>query len=340
MRKFLAVILSICLVFPLLVASQAALSTVSWALDRQFYTDALDQEQVYQALLSDQTLDNILRSQLSLPPEADTQALRDVLRNVISQDYLKTQVSAIVDGFFDNLQGKTEEFTPTLDLQPIKAALTAEQQDEFLTALVAALPACQAGQTPGFGEGQTACKPQGVPDELLIEGYLKPALPQMLAQLPDEIPLGDQWQQWQSQQKWHAYLPGMAIPASFMLTVLFLAFLAVCFWYITALIADSSWRIRLQWLGWTLIVSALPVFILGMVLQSSSALYWAQYGLQQAHFSGLPALLSSPDVLQAITESILPRVAGALLTVGGVAGSLALGFIVWGLATGKKNQPV
>lgn len=76
MRKFLAVILSISLVFPLLVARQAALNTVSWALERQFYTDALDQEQVYQALLSNQTLDNILRSQFSLPLEADIQALR------------------------------------------------------------------------------------------------------------------------------------------------------------------------------------------------------------------------------------------------------------------------
>jgi len=335
MRKLIAIIFTICLVFPLLVASLTAFSTISWALDRTFFTDALDQDQVYQAFLSDQTLDDVLRSHIALPADADTQALKEVLRSVITQDYLKGQFSAIVNGFFDNIQGITREFTPTIDLRPIKTALTQEKQDEFLTALVTALPDCQSGQTPGFGEGQTPCKPQGISEELLIENFLKPALPQALAQIPDEVLLSEQWQ---NQQDWQVYLPGMAGPAGVMLSVLFLAFIALCFWYITALIADSGWRVRLQWLGWMLMISALPVFILGLVLQSSSALYWAQYGLQQAHLGSLPTFLSSPTVLQAITESILPRVANAFLAVGGIAGSLALGFIVWGLATAKESQ--
>ena len=336
MRKLLAIFLSICLVFPLLLASLTALSTISWALDRQFYTDTLDNETVYQALLSDAALDDILRSRLSLPPETDTAALNDVLRSVITQDYLKSQVGAIVNGFFDSIQGITLDFNPIVDLQPIKNALTGEKQDEFLNALVAALPACQSGQTPGFGEGQTPCKPQGISDELLIDNFLKPALPQFLAQLPDEIALGGDWQEWQTQNEWRFYLPGMAGPAGVMLAVLFLSFLALCLWYITALIADSRWRVRLQWLGWTLVISALPVFILGLVLQSNSALYWTQRGLQQAHLSGLPAFLSSPVILQTMTAGILPRVAGAFLAAGGVAGGLALGFIVWGLATSRE----
>ena len=335
MRKLIAVIFTICLVFPLLVASLTAFSTISWALDRTFYTDALDQDQVYQAFLSDQTLDDLLRSYIALPADVDTQALNAVLRSVITQDYLKSQMSTIVNGFFDNVQGITRDFTPTIDLQPVKTALTGEKQDEFLTALVAVLPDCQSGQTPGFGEGQTPCKPQGISEELLIENFLKPALPQFLAQIPDEVFLSEQWQ---NQQNWQVYLPGMAGPAGVMLSVLFLAFIALCFWYITALIADSSWRVRLQWLGWTLMVSALPVFILGLVLQSSNALYWAQYGLQQAHFGSLPTFLSSPVVLQAMAASILPRVANAFLAVGGVAAGLALGFIVWGLATNRENQ--
>jgi hypothetical protein len=338
MRKLIAVLLTICLVFPLLLASLTAFSTISWALDRTFYTDALDQDQVYQALLSDQTLDDILRSQIALPADADTQALNEVLRSVITQDYLKNQMGTFVNGFFDNMQGITLEFTPSIDLQPIKNALSGDKQDEFLSALVTALPTCAAGQTPGFGDGQTPCKPQGISDEQLIENYLKPALPQFLAQVPDEIQMGGAWQQWQTQNEWHRYLPGMAGPAGVMLSVLFLAFIALCFWYITALIADSSWRVRLQWLGWTLMISALPVFIIGLVLHSSTALYWAQYGLQHAQFGNAAAFLNSPVVLQAITTSILPRIAGAFLAVGGVAGSLALGLIVWGLATSREKQ--
>lgn len=338
MRKLLALLLSICIVIPLVLASLTAAGTLSWALDRQFYMDALDQDAFYQALLSDQALDSILRSQLSLPVEADTQALDQVLRSVITQDYLKSQLSTFVNGLFDSLQGVSTEFNPSIDLQPIKTALSNEKQDEFLTALVAALPACQAGQTPGFGEGQTPCKPQGISDEMLIDNFLKPALPQYMAQLPDEIAIGGVWQEWQDNGNWQVYLPGMAGPASAMLGVLFLSFVALCFWYLTALVADSSWRVRLQWLGWTLMISALPVFILGLVLHSNTALYWAQYGLQQAHFGGMPAYLTSPAVLQALTASILPRIAGAFLAVGGVAAGLALGFIVWGLATARETQ--
>ena len=260
MRKLIAVLFTICLVFPLLLASLTAFSTISWALDRTFYIDTLDQDQVYQALLSDQTLDDILRNQIALPADADTQALNEVLRSVITQDYLKSQMDTFVNGFFDNLQGITLEFTPNIDLQPIKNALARDKQDEFLSALVTTLPTCAAGQTPGFGEGQTPCKPQGISDELLVENYLKPALPQFLAQVPDEIQLGGAWQEWQTQNEWRFYLPGMAGPAGVMLSVLFLAFIALCFWYITALIADSSWRVRLQWLGWMLLISALPVF--------------------------------------------------------------------------------
>ena len=335
MRKLIAVILTICLVFPLLLASLTAFSTISWALDRTFYTGALDQDQVYQAFLSDQTLDDLLRSHIALPADADTQALNEVLRSVITQDYLKGQFSAIVNGFFDNIQGITRDFTPTIDLRPVKTALTEAKQDEFLAALATALPICQSGQTPGFDEGQTPCKPQGISEELLIENFLKPALPQFLAQIPDEVALSEQWQ---NQQDWQVYLPGMAGPASVMLSVLFLAFMALCLWYITALIADSGWRVRLQWLGWTLMVSALPVFFLGLVLQSSSALFWAQYGLQQAHLGSAAIFLNSPAVLQALAASVLPRVANAFLAVGGIAGSLALGFIVWGLATSRGNQ--
>ena len=43
MRKLIAILLIISVVFPLLLASQAAVSTVSWLLDRQFYIDAFEQ---------------------------------------------------------------------------------------------------------------------------------------------------------------------------------------------------------------------------------------------------------------------------------------------------------
>ncbi len=72
MRKFVAILLAIFLVFPLLLSAQAAVSVTSWVLDRQFYIDALDQPQVYTTFTSGPMIDKLLHDQIGLPPEADT----------------------------------------------------------------------------------------------------------------------------------------------------------------------------------------------------------------------------------------------------------------------------
>lgn len=339
MRKLIAVIFSICLVIPLLFASQIAIGTASWILDEQFYVQALDDEKVYQAVLSDNVLDGILRSQLALPAETDTSGLRTIVRGILGEDYLKEQTSAIVSDFFDYLHGQTDQFIPVIDLQPVKSVLTSDKQEEFLSALVAVLPVCQAGQTPGFGgEGESACKPQGIDDGTLIENYLAPAMPAALAQIPDQVSLAGNWQNLVNRHPWGRFLPGMALPASTILGVLILAFLAVCFWYITALIADGSWRSRLQWLGWTLILPSALVFLLGILLQGNTPQYWLNYGLQYSNLQVQTGLASTQIILEALSTSALPRVSASFLMVGGICGGLALGLILWGLMTPRKTD--
>ncbi len=337
MRKLIAVIFALCLVFPFLLASQVTIGAASWILDEQFYVNALDDENVYQALLSDEVLDGMLRSKLALPPEADTQALQDVLRSILDEGYLKEQTSAFVSTLFDYLHGETTAFNPVIDLLPVKTALTEEKQEEFLSALVETLPVCQNGQIPGFGgEGQSACKPEGMTDEVLIENYLKLAMPGILEQLPDELSLGESWQQWQNQQEWRRFLPGMAVPASLMLAVLFLAFVAVCFWYLTALIAGANWRARLQWLGWMLVIPSGLVFLLGLLMQGNTPLYWLNYGLERANLQINTGMVGARAIIEALSTSALPRISVSFLMVGGICGGLALGLIVWGLATPKR----
>lgn len=339
MRKLIAVIFSICLVIPLLFASQIAIGTASWILDEQFYVHALDDEKVYQAVLSDNILDGILRRQLALPAETDTSGLRTIVRDILGKEYLKVQTSAIVSDFFDYLHGQTDQFKPVIDLQPVKSALTSEKQSEFLTALVAVMPVCQAGQTPGFGGAdQSACKPQGIDDATLIENYLEPAMPAALAQIPDQLSLEGNWQNLVNRNPWGRFLPGMALPASLILAVLFLAFLAVCFWYITALIADGSWRVRLQWLGWTLILPSGLVFLLGILLQGNTPQYWLNYGLQYRNLQIQTGLIGAQTILEALSTNALPRVSASFLMVGGICGGLALGLILWGLMTPRKTD--
>ena len=339
MRKFIAILLTIFLVFPLLLSAQATASVTSWALDRQFYIDALDQPQVYAAFTSGPMIDTLLHEQLGLPPEADTSELEPVLKGILTPDYKRGQVSGLINALFDYLQGKTDTFAPVLDAVPRKNALESSQQDAFLNALVAALPTCAPGQTPGFGsEGQTACKPAGIPEDLLVEQVLKPALPSILAAVPDEIQLEGEFQDWQEGARWRTFVPGMAVPASIILSLLVLVSIAACAWYVAALISDASWRVRLGWLGWTLLIPSVLIFMLGFAAQSGIPVYWVRYGLEFTSFSHTPFGPELDETLRIASMSALPRVANAFQMAGGISGALSIALIFWGIVTPRVRR--
>jgi hypothetical protein len=311
---------------------------ITFALDRDFYTDTLDQPAVYKALSAGPFIDQVLITQLRLPPDADTTALKNIFESVLTTDYMKEQVSAYLNELFDYLQGKTESFTPVIDLKPIKAVIAGDQQDAFLAALLQALPECAPGQTPGFGsENESACKPAGVLDEWIIEIALKPALPTILARLPDEMPIQGEAIATHDNMRWRSAAPGMATPASILLSVLVLAFIAVVVWYVTALIADAGWHGRLQWLGWTLLIPSLLVFLMSFAGLGGISAYWIRFGLERAQMGATPFGPGLVDPLQMVAAAALPRIANAFKMVGGIGGAFGLVFIFWGIATPRRK---
>jgi len=339
MRKLIVIILAITLVFPLLLSAQAVVSVSSWALDRQFYIDALDQPKIFSTLTSSPMIDKFLHERLELPPEADTSKLVSVLKGILTTNYIRGEVSVFINTLFDYLQGKTDTFAPTLNLVPLKTALEGSQQDTFLNALVIALPSCAPGQTPGFGgEEQTACKPIGVSDELLVDQVLKPALPNILSTIPDEFPLESKLEFLQEPARWRSFLPGMAVPASIILGIVVLIFIAIFAWYVTAIISDASWHVRLKWLGWMLLVPAVLIFTLSLATQSGIPTYWISFGLDNASLSNTPFGPDLNESLRIITVSSLPRVASAFQMVGGISGAVAIALIFWGIATPRKKR--
>jgi hypothetical protein len=339
MRKIFAIFFFLILVFPLLFAAQISISVISWALDRDFYATTLDQPVVYTAIGAGPMIDQILANSLRLPPDADTTALTEILHSVLTPEYFGIQISAYVNSLFDYLQGKTTEFSPVIDLKPLKQTIAGDRQDAFLIALVQALPQCAPGQAPGFGsDTETACKPAGIPDELIIEQALKPSLALLLIQVPDQAPLPGELGVVGKDMGWRSYLPGMAAPASIMLSVLVLSFIAVVAWYLIALIADTGWNGRLQWLGWMLLIPSLLVFLLGFAVQGGVAAYWINFGLERAQLTVLPSGLNLAEILQAVATASLPRISDAFKMAGGIGGAFALVFIFWGIATPRTKS--
>src|SRR5512147_451995 len=91
MRKFLALVLIVAVVAPLIAAMIALLSIDSWVLNRDFYVKALSDERLYEGLLNEE-LPNRLNQQVfkevdSLPASA----LGPALRTVVTPNYLRDQ---------------------------------------------------------------------------------------------------------------------------------------------------------------------------------------------------------------------------------------------------------
>jgi len=137
---------------------------------------------------------------------------------------------------------------------------------------------------------------------------------------------------------WRRFLPGMAAPASIMLSVLILSSIALAIWYLIALVADSTWHTRLQWLGWMLLIPSLITFLLGFVAQGGVAAYWINFGLERAALAIAPSRAELLDLLQVVAMAALPRITDAFKMVGGVSGAFALAFIFWGIATPRKKS--
>ena len=337
MRKALAVIFTILIVFPLILAAQVSIGVISFAFDRDFYIGAVSSGQVYEAIISKGIIDQFIHQRLDLPPAVNTQGVEEVLRTVITEDYVHEQTRSLVNNFFDYLQGVSDTFELVVDISPLKESLQGETQDELLSAIVASLPACNPGQTPGFGgEGQTPCKPAGVPDEL-IAAQVALSVPVIIESLPDEVTIIKDWERIQDRVLGTSFLPGMALPAAALLSIIFLCFVVAAFWFIGALIADDSWRVRLQWLGWILIVPSILVLFIGLAIGSSIPNYWVRYGLEQARFSLAHFSPASTEILRILIHSALPRVSSAFIIVGGVSGALGVGLVFWGLATSRSK---
>jgi len=337
MRKALAVIFAILFVFPLVLAAQVSIGAISFALDRDFYIGAISSGQVYEAIMSKGIIGQFIHQRLDLPPAVNTQEIEEVLQTVITEDYVQEQTRSVVNSIFNYLQGVSDSFELVVDISPLKESLQGETQDELLSAIVTSLPVCEPGQTPGFGsEGQTPCKPAGVPDEL-VAAQLAPSVPAIIEDLPDEVTIVKDWKRIQDRVLWTSFLPGMALPAAALLSVIFLCFIVAAFWFIGALIADDSWRVRLQWLGWVLIVPSILVLFIGLAVGSSIPNYWVRYGLEQARFGLAHFGPASTEILRILMRSALPRVSSAFIIVGGISGALGVGLVFWGLATSRSK---
>lgn len=341
-RAVFGVFLFIAFSFPFLLSALYMAGVSNWVLDRNFYVDLLDDEVWYDALLQGEP--DIWFNETTF--EGDLGVLNDHevaeavalgLQQVVSADYLRDQVTGIVDSLFIWFDNMTNPLVLAVDLQPLKASLTGDNARTFATTVAQNLPACAPGEEPSFeGENALAC----IPDNMTATeaaSVIREALPTYLETIPDTLNLADSADM--------SELDTNDVPFGFTLTdlfgsvVWFLLILALVFWVLTALVGGASRRGIFTWLGITLLIPAMIVFSTGLIVRAGFVSV-DNFGVAPTDImiNGEPA---SPEITAAFEETartVLFRVSDGFLTAGGIGFGLAVALIGMNYFLPKRRE--
>ena len=337
MRKVLAIFIILVFVIPLVTAALLILPVRVWILDRNFYAQSFSGENLSSLIQNSPTFPLKLELPIQFS-QATLDSFYAVIKDTITPQYLDSQIKPIIDNSLNWLEGKTSTLDLKLDLKPFKSALLGEKRDEIIQVISQSIPACAAGKQPSQS-GVQICRPADVSLEIFNQTYIIPSFTQVVQSLPDEygvkssgsLPLERVF-------FWSAYFPGLTLPNLLTIAVVIIALLAFLFWFISALIADSSWSARLKWLGGALIIPALIVLGVAALIQFINTASLVNLGL-----NGLGQVQLTPDLktsLAGLFHSLSSQVAAPFFISGGIALGCAIALIAWGAFTKpKKVEP-
>jgi hypothetical protein len=341
LRKVIALLLVIFLVWPLIFTTLIMISINSWALDRNFYVNLLDSPNLYEALLS-QDLPFYVNSRWfpreinsDLPPAALDKALREVM----TPQYLHDQSVQVVNQAFDTLEGRRGSFDVSLDLTPVKAALRGDGSARFAQALAEQLPACAAGQEPLItGSTLIRCRASNVSTAEAARQIVA-ALPAFVDRVPDQISLSRD--SFDLRAQWRPFNLIFLGSFSFGLAIGLLLMLAGAVWLAAAFIGGANWRERLLWLGGSLLVPAALVLLMGLAISSPFTTGSIRLGLDLSRYA-IEGVQYSAALRQAIVEvasKALSAVGSGFLWSGLASTAIAIGLSVWGIYTRSEPRP-
>jgi hypothetical protein len=271
----------------------------------------------------------VVREADGLPADALSKALREVM----TPDYLRAQALNIVNDVFDFVEGRDFTLDLYLDTRPLKDALRGDGGKRFAHTLAANLPTCAADQKPLASGGTVIrCLPSNVAvDEAAV--LITAALPSFLDKFPDQLQLNRQPINMRVELRGAEFWTGLVGSNGLGAAIAFMVFITASFWYVAALIGGVDRRERLLWLGWSLIVPGVLVFMIGLAVNADFTAGWVRFGLNEARFDGFEYSLAFRQALLDVARNALNTVANGFLMAGGVSGAIALALIMWGVGT-------
>ncbi|MCC7208122.1 MAG: hypothetical protein IT323_12510 [Anaerolineae bacterium] len=335
MRKFFAFMLILFVFAPIGLCALFAASVGTWALNPDFYRNLLNDERLYQALLEEQVPTYLSQARGSSFAGLPTAALGAGLQAVLTPEYLRDQAQALITNIFDALEGRAQTITPTVDIRPIKAALSGAGASAFASAYANNLPPCSAKSPAAGSTPLPTCLPQGAAPAQLAD-QVAAALPGAVTNLPDEMVVGDTLRV--DLTDVGSLDGGLNLASLGLGGALALLFgVAVLVWVVIGLLGGTSPRGVLRWLSGALFV---PVALLAVfALLISPLVLPIGAAMQEIRVNNAPV---SPEFSAAIAQVLqngLGQFSGGMLTVAALAGVVVVAlYILSFIVPGRRRR--
>ncbi|MBI1277583.1 MAG: hypothetical protein GC179_05605 [Anaerolineaceae bacterium] len=335
MRKLVAVSILLVIYLPLAFAAMTLISIRPWILDRGFYERLVGDERLYETLWTDDLSAQFDQKVFTTVEQLPLDALSIALREVATPDYLRTQATKVVNDVFDFIEGREQNFQVMLDISPLKADLVGEKGKVFATALAAALPNCEIGQSSiAVGGRLTRCIAPGVSvDE--AANQITAALPAALEASPDTIVIGNRGY---LRTNWYdyAWLLGSGVHAVLDVSILLIIVTAAGAAFVGSILGGDDMRGRLRWYSAALFVPGGLAVLAGLILVSPAVIVSIS-----SVPSGWFAVQHSTAYREAIAQLVVPvvqQVGGSFLLTGIVVSAIALILLMWSWAASSVRR--
>ncbi len=329
MRKFFTRLTWLSLFLPLAMSAMIMSSMRPWILDHTFYEGVVNNDRVYDVLLNGELANQFNNQFFSPADQLPVTALNSALREVITANYLRTQSAKVVTNIFDFVQGRASKFDVSIDLTPIKTALTGAAGQRFANTLAAALPFCESDQTAVASGGNL---PRCIAHNTSIAAtaaQIAHALPAALANTPNSLALSSTFDLQNNLSALDWFLD-VTVRSGLDMAIVMVILLTVLVGVALSYMRGGDLYANLRWLSQSLFVPA-GLFLLVGVTVSNPLIANA---LQSTQWISVQTSAAFNQALSNMTALIVQRAGSGLLVTGILTGVIALVLFMF---SGKSN---
>jgi hypothetical protein len=334
MRKFFTRLIWIALFLPLTLSAMTMSSMRPWILDRGFYEGVVNDDRVYVALLNGELANQLNQQVLSDANRLPPGALNSALREVITLDYLRAQSGYIVNEMFDFIQGRDSTIDVSIDLRPIKAALSGAAGQRFANTLAAALPFCESKQTSVAPDGTL---PRCISNHMSIAAtaaQIAHALPAALENAPDNLVLNNPLNLQRNLPVLDGFLDA-TVRSGLDLSIVMVILLTILVGVVLSYMRGGDLYGNLRWLSKSLFVPAALFLVVGAILANA----FTANALQSTQWIGIQAADAFNQALGNMTVLIVQHAGSGLLVTGALTGVIALILFMFSWRTNADERP-